>query len=104
MKPFSTSWLGPESSDNYIVYPSVLCPVYKLTNIKYPIGHIKRVYYLNIGAEALARWLKLSAWKVGDSGFEARSSLQVSKEQNVSSSLHCKDPILCNREVACSAF
>ena len=33
------------------------------------------------------QWLKLSAWKVGDRGFERRSGIQVSKKQNVSSPL-----------------
>ena len=33
------------------------------------------------------QWLKLSAWKVGDRVFEPGSGIQVSKKQNVSSSL-----------------
>ena len=41
-----------------------------------------------------AAWLKLSAWKVGDRGFEPHSGLRVSKKQNVSSPLTRKDSIL----------
>ena len=40
---------------------------------------------------ALAQWFKLPAWKVGDCRFEPRSSVQVSKKQNVSSLLTRKD-------------
>ena len=37
------------------------------------------------------QWLKLPAWKVGDSEFEPPSGFQVSKKQNVSSSLTRED-------------
>ena len=40
------------------------------------------------------QWLKLSAWKVGDRGFEPRSGIQVLKKQNVSSLLTRKNSIL----------
>ena len=43
---------------------------------------------------SLVQWLKLSAWKVGDRGFEPRSGIQVSKKQNVFSLLTRKDLIL----------
>ena len=46
------------------------------------------------GAGALVQWLKLSAWKVGDRGFEPRSGIQVSKKQNVRSLLTRKNSIL----------
>ena len=61
-----------------------------------------------IRAGALVQWLKLLAWKVRDRGFEPHSGLQVSKKQNVSSTLTRKDSILCgnlhDREVACSTL
>ena len=41
------------------------------------------------------QWAKLPAWKVGDSGFEPRSDLQVSNPQKDSSPLTRKDSILC---------
>ena len=58
------------------------------------------------GGGALVQWLKLPASKVGDRGFESCSCIQVSKKQNVSSSLlvkiqYCGEPPC--REVACSA-
>ena len=34
-------------------------------------------------ARALLQWVKLTAWKVGDRGFEPRSGIKVSKKQNV---------------------
>ena len=40
------------------------------------------------------QWLKLSAWKVGDRGFEPHYGLQVSEKQNVSFSLIRDDSIL----------
>ena len=40
------------------------------------------------------QWLKLPAWKVGDSEFEPPSGFQVSKKQNVSSPLTREDSIL----------
>ena len=43
---------------------------------------------------ALVQWLKLPAWKVGDCGFEPHSGLQVSKKQNISSTLTRKDSLL----------
>ena len=43
---------------------------------------------------ALMQWLKLTAWKVRDRGFEPHSVLQVSKKQNVSSPLTHDDSIL----------
>ena len=58
-------------------------------------------------AGALAQWLKLPAWKVGDRDFEPHSGLQVSRKQNVSSPITRKDSILwenlCDRELSCSA-
>ena len=49
---------------------------------------------------ALVQWLKVPAWKVRDCAFEHRSSIQVSKKQNVSSLLTRKYSILWT---ACSA-
>ena len=40
-----------------------------------------------VWGRALVQWLRLSAWKVGDRGFEPHCGLQVSKKQNVSSPL-----------------
>ena len=45
-------------------------------------------------AGALVQWLRLPAWDVGDRGFEPHSGLQVSKKQNVPSSLTHNDSIL----------
>ena len=50
-----------------------------------------RLSALLLWARALVQWLKMFAWKVGYHGFEPHSGLQVSKEQNVSSPLTCKD-------------
>ena len=36
---------------------------------------------------ALLQWLKVTAWIIGNHGLEPRSSIQISKEQNVSSPL-----------------
>ena len=55
----------------------------------------------------LVLWLKLPAWKVGDSGFVPRFGIQVSKKKAYST-LTSKDSVLCmgshrDQEVACSA-
>ena len=51
--------------------------------------------------------LKLYAWKVGDRGFEPRSDIQVSKKENVSSTLIREESIMWesfrDRAVSCSA-
>ena len=38
--------------------------------------------------------IKAACWEVGDRGLELHSDRQVSKKQNVSSPLTCKDSIL----------
>ena len=43
---------------------------------------------------SLVQWLKLSAWKVGDRGFEPHSDLQVYKKQNDLFPLARNDSIL----------
>ena len=42
----------------------------------------------------LVQWSKLPAWKIGDHWFQTRTDIQVSKKQNVSSSLTPKDSIV----------
>ena len=42
----------------------------------------------------LLQWLKLSAWKVGNRGFEPHSALQIVKKQKVSCPLTNKNSIL----------
>ena len=51
-------------------------------------------YVNNLNVGAMVEWLKLSAWKVGDRGFETHSGLQVSKKQNLFSPLTRKKIIL----------
>ena len=48
----------------------------------------------SLRAAVLVLWLKLSAWKGGDRGFEPHSDLEVSKKQNVSSPPTRKDSIM----------
>ena len=55
---------------------------------------IKGSVSVGLYAVALVQWLRLPAWKVGDRGFEPHSGLQVSKKQNVSSSLTGNNSIL----------
>ena len=52
------------------------------------------VVYLDSGAGALVQWLKLPAWKVRDRELVPCSGIQVSKKQNVSSTLTRKRAIL----------
>ena len=52
------------------------------------------LYKCFVFAGALVEWLKLPTWRMGDRGFEARSGIQVSKKQNVSSPLTRKYSIL----------
>ena len=52
----------------------------------------------------LVQWFKPSAWKIGDREFEPHSGLQVSKKQNVSFLLTCKDSILCGAFVTESSM
>ena len=55
---------------------------------------MKIIFTNDSGRGAMVQWLKLPAWKVGDSGFELRSGIQVSKKQNVSSLLTRENSIL----------
>ena len=55
-------------------------------------GNIYIYIFIMMGcAGALVEWLKLPPWKIGDHWFVSRSGIQVSKKQNVSSLLTCKD-------------
>ena len=56
------------------------------------------------GHGGLMQWLKLPAWKFGDSWFEPRSGIQVSNKQIVSSPLNRKDFILWGASVTEVAF
>ena len=68
----------------------------------YPVNGMKKILYCILYCindhltclGVLVQWLKLPAWNVGDRGLEPRSSILVSKKQNVSSPLTRKDSIL----------
>ena len=55
-------------------------------------------------AGGLVQWLMLPAWKVGDRGFEPRSSIQVSMKLNISSPLTHKDSWLGFRILCVSSY
>ena len=50
--------------------------------------------YVHERAGTLVQWVKMTVWKVEDRGFELHSGLQLSKKQNVSSSLTREDLLL----------